>query len=77
MATQAIKKTTLRAQDLSCPSCVAKIEKSLSGTPGVERAEVHFNTGRIAVEYDPARATTDDLVKAVANAGYVAKVSAF
>lgn len=77
METKAIKKATLRAQDLSCPSCVAKIEKSLSGTPGVERAEVHFNTGRIAVEYDPSKATTADLVKAVADAGYVAKPSAF
>lgn len=77
METQKIKKTTLRAQDLSCPSCVAKIEKSLFSTPGVEKAEVHFNTGRIAVEHDPSKATTVDLVKAVADAGYVAKPSAF
>lgn len=77
MATQAIKKTTLRANDLNCPSCVAKIEKSLNGMEGVEKAEVHFNTGRIAVQHDPNRATTDDLVRAVANAGYTAKPSAF
>ncbi|HWV22727.1 MAG TPA: heavy-metal-associated domain-containing protein [Thermomicrobiales bacterium] len=73
----AIKKTTLRAQDLSCPSCVAKIEKALESMNGVERVEVHFATGRIAVEHDPQQAPTDLLVKAVADAGYVARASAF
>lgn len=72
-----IKKTTLRANDLNCPSCVAKIEKSLTSLDGVEQAEVHFNTGRIAVMHDPSRASTDALVKAVANAGYTARASAF
>ena len=77
MTTASTKKTTLRAQDLNCHSCVAKIEKSLISLEGVSMAEVHFNTGRIAVEHDPARATTDDLVRAVANAGYTAKASGF
>lgn len=77
MATEQIKKTTLRANDLSCPSCVVKIEKSLGGLDGVEQAKVHFNTGRIEVQHDPSVATTDALVKAVADAGYTAKPSAF
>ena len=77
METRQIKKTTLRASDLSCPSCVAKIEKSLGGLNGVEEATVHFNTGRIEVRHDLSIATTDVLVKAVADAGYTAKPSAF
>lgn len=77
MATQTSKKTTLRANDLNCPSCVAKIEKSLNSIDGVDKADVHFNTGRIAVEHDPSRASVDDLVRAVADAGYTAKPSAF
>lgn len=77
MSTAAMKKTTLRAQDLSCPSCVAKIEKALGTLDGVGKAEVHFTTGRIAVEHDPQKAPVDSLVKAVADAGYVAKASAF
>lgn len=44
--------TTLRSDELTCPSCVAKIEKALSGVPGVERATVHFTTGRIEVAHD-------------------------
>lgn len=77
MSTTGTKKTTLRAQDLNCPSCVGKIEKSLKGLHGVESAEVHFSTGRIAVKHDASQVSNEDLVRAVANAGYTAKVSAF
>ena len=70
-------KTTLRSSELSCPSCVAKIEKALSGVSGVEKATVHFNTGRIEVEHDPQQAPEDALVRAVQQAGYEAQVSAF
>lgn len=69
--------TTLRSQELSCPSCVSKIETMLTGTEGVRDATVHFNTGRIEVEYDPDAVTEDDLTRVVQQAGYDAEVSAF
>lgn len=69
--------TTLRSQDLSCPSCVETVETSLTGTEGVTDATVHFNTGRIEVEYDADHLTEDDLVAVVERAGYEAEVSAF
>ncbi|MFB6286999.1 MAG: heavy-metal-associated domain-containing protein [Candidatus Bipolaricaulia bacterium] len=69
--------TTLRSQELSCPSCVSKIEKMLTGTEGVRDATVHFNTGRIEVEYDADAVTEDDLTRVVQRAGYDAEVSAF
>jgi copper chaperone len=69
-------KTILRSQELSCPSCVAKIEKALHGVSGVNEAKVHFNTGRIVVEHDE-QTTVDKLVKAVRSAGYEANVTAF
>lgn len=75
--TATIKKTTLRSQDLNCPSCVAKIERELQRMDGVQSAKVHFNTGRIVVEHDPSQAPADELVEAVGRAGYTAKVSAF
>ena len=70
-------KTILRSRELSCPSCVAKIEKALKLLPGVENATVHFNTGRIEVEHDPAQAAVPQLVAAVREAGYEAQPSAF
>ena len=77
MTTSTTRKTTLRASDLSCPSCVAKIEKALSSVEGVTEAKVHFETGRIVVEHDAEKASKAALVAAVASAGYQAKVSAF
>lgn len=70
-------KTLLRSSELSCPSCVAKIEKSLSALPGVEEAKVHFNTGRIEVQHDPDQTPDEDLVRAIRDAGYEAQISAF
>ncbi len=70
-------KTLLRSQELSCPSCVAKIEKALKAVNGVQDAKVHFNTGRIEVEHDPKQANPETLVKAVRTVGYEAKVAAF
>jgi copper chaperone len=70
-------KTLLRSRELSCPSCVAKIEKALQGVTGVESATVHFNTGRIEVEHDPAQAPVPQLVDAIRKAGYEAQPSAF
>ena len=69
--------TTLRSQELSCPSCVEKIEKGLRALDGVEEAKVHFNTGRIEVQHDPTRASADQLVRAIRAAGYEAKVAVF
>lgn len=69
-------KTLLRSKELTCPSCVAKIEKALKNVPGVEDAKVFFNTGRIEVQHDPALATPQKLVDTVQSVGYQARVSA-
>lgn len=69
--------TTLRSQELSCPSCIAKIEKAVKQVKGVEDVDVRFNTGRIVIKHDPDQAPTDALIEAVGKAGYTAKASAF
>ncbi len=72
-----MKKTILRSQELTCPSCVAKIEKALKAVPGVNDAKVFFNTGGIEVQHDPEKAQPTTLVNAVKSAGYEAKVSSY
>jgi copper chaperone CopZ len=75
--TKSTVNTILRSDELSCPSCVAKIEKSLTALAGVETAKVRFGAGRIEVKHDPEQASTDELVQAVRRAGYTARPSAF
>ncbi len=69
--TSAITHTVLRAEGFSCPSCVAKIEKRVGQLEGVQRVKVHFASARIEVDHDPS-VGSEDLVAAVAKAGYVA-----
>lgn len=72
MSTHTTTRTTLRAQGFSCPSCVAKIEKQVGRVDGVDSVTVHFASARIEIEHDAERASVDDLVAAVAKAGYAA-----
>jgi len=72
-----MQNTLLRSQELSCPSCVSKIESALKALDGVSDAKVHFNTGRIEIQHDPQLVKTDQLVEAVRSVGYEANESAF
>lgn len=77
MTTSAKTTTVLRAEGFSCPSCVNKIEKRVGRLEGVDRVKVHFASARIEVEHDPALVTADELVAAVAKAGYTARPAGF
>lgn len=69
--------TKLRAEGFSCPSCVTKIEKQVGRLDGVDEVKVHFASSRIEVEHDAAQVSVDEIVEAVAKAGYASTPSAF
>ena len=79
MSTQAETNThtILRAEGFACPPCVAKIEKQLGRLDGVDAVKVHFASSRIEVDHDGQKTSVDDLVAAVAKAGYKSKPSTF
>ena len=66
----ATKTETLDIEGMTCASCAAFVEKSLSRTPGVQRAMVNFATEKATVDYLPTQATPAALKEAVVNAGY-------
>jgi Cu+-exporting ATPase len=68
MATERI---SIPIEGMSCSSCAARVEQRLNGLDGVEAA-VNYATERATVDYDPGSAAPDDLVAAVAAAGYQA-----
>ena len=68
--------TVLRAQGFSCPSCVSTLQGLLTKLPGVTSATVHFNSQTIEVDHDPAQTSVEDLIAAVASAGYAAQLAA-
>jgi Cu+-exporting ATPase len=63
-------RTTLPVRGMHCAACVGKVERALTGVPGVEQASVNLATERASVEYDPARADLPQLRAAVEAAGY-------
>ena len=60
----------LPIEGMTCASCVNRIERFLSRTPGVAEASVNLATERATVLVDPAVAGRDELVRAVEAAGY-------
>ncbi|ARY42851.1 heavy metal translocating P-type ATPase [Brucella melitensis] len=61
----------LAIEGMSCASCVSKVEKALSGVPGVTRASVNLATERAHVEL-AGQVALSELIKAVEKAGYEA-----
>jgi P-type Cu+ transporter len=61
---------TLPILGMTCASCVSRVEHALSKPAGVLKAEVNLATEKATVTYIPGQASHDDLVAAVAAAGY-------
>jgi copper chaperone CopZ len=74
--TQQLTHTILRAEGFSCPSCVSKIEKQVGRLTGVSAVKVHFASARVEIDHDPT-VSVDELVAAVAKAGYTSRPAAF
>lgn len=63
---------TLKVNGMTCGHCSMSVAKALKGVPGVTDANVDLKLKEAKVTYDPARASIDDLKRAVEDAGYEA-----
>jgi len=70
MSVAAPERIDLPVGGMTCAACARSIERTLSATPGVERASVNLATETATVEYDPARARVRDLIGAIEDLGY-------
>src|SRR3954447_13438461 len=59
---------------MTCASCVGRVEKKLNRIEGV-RASVNLATASASVDYEPATADVDLLVRTVRDTGYTAAVA--
>jgi Cu+-exporting ATPase len=60
----------LPVSGMTCAACARAIERSLSSTPGVERAHVNLATNTATVEYRPDQVGPGDFVHAIEDLGY-------
>lgn len=65
---------TLALTGMTCASCAALIERSLTKVPGVTEARVNLAAETASVDFDPAVTGVDELISAVKGAGYDAVV---
>jgi heavy metal translocating P-type ATPase len=70
VSTEDLRQVDLAVSGMTCASCAARVERTLSRQPGVDRAGVNFATGRASVAYDPALTELGQLVSVVEGIGY-------
>jgi copper ion binding protein len=66
----------LKVSGMTCEHCVAKVEKALTGTPGVWSAFVDLDGGTAEVDFDDGKVQADGLAEVVTATGYAATVDA-
>ncbi len=72
--TEQSRKATVQISGMTCVNCAQAVEKSLRGAEGVMDARVNFAVEKAYVEYDPGKASPEDLVSVVEDAGYKGKI---
>ena len=67
------KKLELKIDGISCQACVAKIERKLSKTDGVEKALVNISNNMADIEYDEKEIKASEIMKIIEKLGYTPK----
>jgi copper chaperone CopZ len=65
----------LRVSGMTCDHCQMKVENALKQTAGVYSAVVELDTGEAEIDFNDDTTTADQLVAAVKQAGYGAKLA--
>ena len=67
-----MKKATIQLEDLSCPSCLQKIDSAVKSVEGVDSESVNvlFNASKVKLEFDEEKTGIEDIEDAIKNIGY-------
>jgi copper chaperone len=64
-----MEKLTLDVQGMSCDHCVQAVTKALNEI-GVRDVKVDLESGKVDVQFDPAKVTVDQMKEAIEDQGY-------
>ena len=64
------REVTIKIGGMMCATCVQTIEAALRALPGVVLANVNLATEKAYVTYNPSVSGTDEMKKAIEDAGY-------
>lgn len=65
---------TFLVEGMHCASCGMLVDDALEDLDGVASSTTSLRTGRARVDLDPDRCTPTDVVAAIADAGYTARL---
>ncbi len=63
-------KAEFQLEPLTCPTCVKKIESTLTKAKGVDTVKVLFNSSKVKTEFDDTQTSADKLKLTIENLGY-------
>lgn len=70
-----MKKVKFDIQGMTCSSCSSHVEKAVRKLEGIKNVNVNLLSNSLLVEYDENNLNDEEIIKAVINAGYGARVS--
>jgi copper chaperone len=70
-----MKTARLQVEGMTCDHCVAAVEKALKSQQGVRDAKVRLEGGAAEVEYEEGTVAPEQLIAAVEEEGYRARVA--
>jgi Cu+-exporting ATPase len=73
-ARAAVDKVVIPVTGMTCAACEARIQRTLSKTPGVVDASVNLMMGNATVAFDPSATSPETLVDTIRDTGYGAEV---
>ncbi len=69
------KKVNLEISGMHCASCAGIIDRKIKKKDGVETSNVNFSTEKATVVYNDEKLLVEDIIKAIKDAGYGAKLN--
>jgi copper chaperone CopZ len=65
-----MEKVVYQLAELTCPSCLQKIEWGVSHQVGVEKVKVYFNASKVKAELDLSQTSPEKIAEFIENLGY-------
>lgn len=63
-------KAILQLGELTCPSCMTKIQKAVENQDGVSNVKVLFNAGKVRADFDESKTSAEKLSDVITELGY-------
>ena len=67
-------KVTIPVSGMTCAACSSRVQRTLSGTPGVTEANVNLMLKNAVVQFDPATVSPEQIVERIRATGYEAEL---